>query len=73
MRSERALLRALAFAFLATAGLAGAAEKDEAPPAPPAPPPSGQREYEAQPLPDDTFKPSEEVSEDYPVPFPVDI
>jgi hypothetical protein len=24
-------------------------------------------------LPTDTFKPSEEISEDYPVPFPVDI
>ena len=36
-------------------------------------PPANQREYQPQPLPDDTFLPSEEVSEDYPVPFPVDI
>lgn len=36
-------------------------------------PPPNQREYQPQALPDDTFSPSEEVSEDYPVPFPVDI
>lgn len=30
-------------------------------------------EYHARPLPKDTFKPSEQVSEDYPVAFPVDI
>jgi hypothetical protein len=30
-------------------------------------------EHRVRPLPADTFKPSEEISEDYPVPFPVDI
>ena len=30
-------------------------------------------EYRPQALPDDVFTPSEEVSEDYPVAFPVDI
>ena len=30
-------------------------------------------EHRARPLPTDTFKPSEEISEDFPVPFPVDI
>jgi hypothetical protein len=30
-------------------------------------------EYQIKPLPNDTFKPSEKVSEDFPVTFPVDI
>ena len=30
-------------------------------------------EYSRRALPADTFKPSEEISEDFPVPFPVDI
>ena len=30
-------------------------------------------EHRPRKLPDDIFKPSEEVGEDYPVPFPVDI
>lgn len=30
-------------------------------------------EYTRRSLPADTFKPSEEISEDFPVPFPVDI
>lgn len=30
-------------------------------------------EHRVRPLPADTFKPSEDISEDYPVPFPVDI
>jgi hypothetical protein len=44
-----------------------------------APPPgSGQAEserpeYRARSLPSDTFKPSEKVQEDFPVPFPEDI
>lgn len=36
-------------------------------------PPAERPEHKFRPLPDDTFKPSEEVSEDFPVPFPVDI
>lgn len=30
-------------------------------------------EHRVRPLPTDTFKPTEEVSEDFPVPFPTDI
>ena len=30
-------------------------------------------EHRARPLPADAFKPSEEISEDFPVPMPVDI
>ena len=30
-------------------------------------------EYQPQPLLDDVFVPSKEISEDYPIPFPVDI
>ena len=30
-------------------------------------------EHRARQLPADTFQPSEEISEDFPVPFPVDI
>ena len=40
---------------------------------PPAIPAGGRPEYKAKKLPNDTFKPSEKISEDYPVPFPVDI
>lgn len=35
--------------------------------------PPTRPEYSARPLPADTFNPSEEISEDFPVPFPVDI
>lgn len=40
------------------------------------PPPissSGRPEYAKKKLPNETFKPSEKISEDFPVPFPVDI
>lgn len=41
---------------------------------PPATPENTERpEYRARSLPTDTFKPSEQVVEDYPVPFPEDI
>lgn len=30
-------------------------------------------EHRVRPLPADTFKPTEEISEDFPVPFPTDI
>jgi hypothetical protein len=36
-------------------------------------PPTDGPSYRARPLPTDTFKPSERVSEDYPVAFPADI
>lgn len=40
----------------------------------PAPAPDPERpEYRARELPKDTFKPSEKVQEDFPVPFPEDI
>ena len=43
-------------------------------PAPTLTPPDTERpEYRARPLPSDTFKPSEKVQEDFPVPFPEDI
>ena len=39
-----------------------------------APAPDPERpEYRARGLPSDTFKPSEKVQEDFPVPFPEDI
>ena len=40
------------------------------------PPPiasGGRPEYTKKKLPNETFKPSEKISEDFPVPFPVDI
>lgn len=40
---------------------------------PPAGGESSKPEHTRRALPADTFKPSEEVSEDFPVPFPVDI
>jgi len=44
------------------------------PPAPTLTPQDTERpEYRARRLPSDTFKPSEKVQEDFPVPFPEDI
>lgn len=40
---------------------------------PPPIPSSGNPEYKIKSLPNDSFKPSEKISEDFPVPFPVDI
>ncbi len=37
------------------------------------PPADAGLEYQPQPLLDDVFVPSKEISEDYPIPFPVDI
>ena len=48
------------------------AQSNAAPPPPP-PPEEGLPEYRTKALPTDTFKPSEEVSADYAVPFPADI
>lgn len=66
--------RALLLAALAVApGLAQAqAAQQQPPPGPPTALPD-QPEYRVKALPTDTFKPSEEVSEDHPVPFPADI
>lgn len=44
-----------------------------APAEPPPPPDSEMPEYRTRSLPTDTFRPSEEVSEDFAVPFPADI
>ena len=73
MRSSPALACVLC-ALLAGLPFAGAtaaerergtdARSDQATPRP---------EHRQRRLPDDVFKPSEEVGEDYPVPFPVDI
>ena len=41
--------------------------------APPPRPSADNPEYKIKKLPNDTFKPSEKISEDFPVPFPVDI
>jgi hypothetical protein len=40
---------------------------------PPPIPSADNPEYKIKTLPNDTFKPSEKISEDFPVPFPVDI
>jgi hypothetical protein len=54
------------------AGTAVHAQSGTAPPPPP-PPEEGLPEYRTKALPSDTFKPSEEVSADFAVPFPADI
>ena len=71
MRSSRAVLLCC---VLLCAEMAAAA--DPAPAAPANPPSADDRarpERQIRPLPADTFTPSEEISEDFPVPFPVDI
>jgi|LauGreDrversion4_2_1035121.scaffolds.fasta_scaffold1122187_1 hypothetical protein len=47
--------------------------QSNASPPPPPPPEEGLPEYRTKALPSDTFKPSEEVSTDFAVPFPADI
>lgn len=76
MRSDahrlRPVRRGLAAVALCALALATRAE----PPAAPAPAPAEdpeRPEYRARALPTDTFKPSEQVSEDFAVPFPADI
>jgi len=67
--------RALLLAALALAPGLGMAQAVR-PPAPPPPAPTALPdlpEYRVKALPTDTFRPSEEVSEDHPVPFPADI
>lgn len=54
------------------AGTAVHAQSGTAPPPPP-PPEEGLPEYRTKALPSDTFKPSEEVSPDFAVPFPANI
>ena len=55
------------------AGASVQAQSNAAPPPPPPPPEEGLPEYRTKALPSDTFKPSEEVSADFAVPFPADI
>lgn len=65
----------LALALWAISPMGFAQQTPQPPPPPPPavePPPQGP-EYRARSLPTDTFKPSERVSEDYPVAFPADI
>lgn len=76
MRTERRALRALTLTAALLANGATAQAPATPPPArdtAPAPPSTTRPEYEFRPLPADTFKPSEEIVEDFPVPFPVDI
>ena len=55
-------------------GAAATAQEQQAPGEEPPPIASGGRpEYTKKKLPSETFKPSEKISEDFPVPFPVDI
>lgn len=54
------------------AGSSVEAQSTTAPPPPP-PPEESLPEYRTKALPSDTFKPSEEVSADFAVPFPADI
>ncbi len=81
MRSEVSLL-ALVALLACMPAVARAQSAAQAPPgtgaagSPPAPaeqPLQDRPEYRTRSLPQDTFKPSERVSEDYPVPFPEDI
>lgn len=70
MNTARVLARlALLLSLLA----AFATLAQQAPPPPATPENTERPEYRARSLPTDTFKPSEQVVEDYPVPFPEDI
>ncbi|MGD9602425.1 MAG: hypothetical protein AB7O21_13605 [Gammaproteobacteria bacterium] len=78
MRSDarrlRPVRRGLAAVALCALALATRAEPPAAPSPAPAPAEDPERpEYRARALPTDTFKPSEQVSEDFAVPFPADI
>jgi hypothetical protein len=60
--------------FAVLLALAGAAAQAQQTPQSPPPAENQERpEYRARALPNDTFKPSEQVQEDFPVPFPEDI
>lgn len=66
------LLTRCAVLLSVLAAFAVLAQQQQQPP--PATPENTERpEYRARSLPTDTFKPSEKVVEDYPVPFPEDI
>ena len=61
------LLRLAWMTMFAASALVWAQQQTATPPDPERP------EYRAKSLPSDTFKPSEKVQEDFPVPFPEDI
>ena len=66
-----AITLALTCLFFATASTS---QEQQGPSEEPPPiSPSGRPEYTKKKLPNETFKPSEKISEDFPVPFPVDI
>lgn len=69
MRNKDILAVALVLAAIGVTGIVAAedstATENE--------PPPNRPENTVRPLPADTFLPSEEISEDFPVPFPVDI
>ncbi|MBI2800048.1 MAG: hypothetical protein HYX63_07130 [Gammaproteobacteria bacterium] len=77
MHSPRYLLGIMMMALAVGGALAAdTTPHATAPPAsaPAASPPDPERpEYRARALPTDSFNPSEQMSEDYPVPFPADI
>jgi len=69
--------RLIGFSLICLSAFSGAAEPPSAGNQSGANPAAGsdsdKPEYSRRALPADTFKPSEEISEDFPVPFPVDI
>jgi|GEM_PF-1312906 len=71
---QRALIPWLFVLCSACAASAWAQQGQAAAPPPGSGEPEPERpEYRARSLPSDTFKPSEKVQEDFPVPFPEDI
>lgn len=70
----RRLMLASALGFVCSVPGALFAQDQQTPSEEPPPIPAGGRpEYTKKQLPNETFKPSERISEDFPVPFPVDI
>ena len=74
MQTRNFLVSLLLLQILTVASTARAEQTTPTAPAPAAGgEPAAQPEYRTRALPTDTFKPSEQVSEDYAVPFPADI
>lgn len=74
MRSRKLLVGLVLCALGCTAAAQSPAAETDSRESSAAPEPNGDKpEYSRRSLPADTFKPSEEISEDFPVPFPVDI
>ncbi|MSR15381.1 MAG: hypothetical protein EXR86_12625 [Gammaproteobacteria bacterium] len=70
--NQRTLALLFALAMTQTSFAQQTPQPAQAPPPASEPAPEGPS-YRARSLPTDTFKPSERVSEDYPVAFPADI